>query len=169
MRFFKFIFFFFLFAFNQTAFSKPAPPGSGTGDVPANILILLDNSKSMNQDISSDKILDVPEDIVVLSDGSIIVLNKKKSVIKIDPTTGSIVSTFGDGAGKFVGSMASTCGGAASSIATSYHLGVSDNVKDVDGEVIFIAEYGQHNGKIVMLNSDGQCIRVITHHELGES
>ena len=167
MRYIKFLFFLSLFIVNQTAFSKPTPPGSGSGDVPANILILLDNSKSMNQDISSDKILNDPEDIVVLSDGSIIVLNKKKSVIKIDPTTGSIVSTFGDGGGKFVGSGSSTCAGAPSSIATSYHLGVSDNVKDVDGEVIFIAEYGQHDGKVVMLNSDGQCIRVITSKDLG--
>ena len=28
--------------------AKPIPPGSGEGDVPANILILLDNSKSMS-------------------------------------------------------------------------------------------------------------------------
>ena len=84
MRFFKFIFFFFLFAFNQTAFSKPAPPGSGTGDVPANILILLDNSKSMSQSIATDWLLEKPEDIVVLSDGSIVVLNKKQYQNKID-------------------------------------------------------------------------------------
>ena len=38
-----------IFLFNQTAFSKPVPPGSGEGDVPVNILILLDNSLSMNR------------------------------------------------------------------------------------------------------------------------
>ena len=36
----------FLFCFNQMVMAKPIPPGSGEGDVPANILILLDNSKS---------------------------------------------------------------------------------------------------------------------------
>ena len=44
--------FFYLFAlvmaFNQNALSKSLPPGSGTGDVKANILILLDTSASMN-------------------------------------------------------------------------------------------------------------------------
>ena len=37
--------------FNQLTYAKPLPPGSGSGDVPANILILLDNSKSMNKSI----------------------------------------------------------------------------------------------------------------------
>ncbi len=37
----------FLLGINQSVLAKPVPPGSGEGDVPANILILLDNSKSM--------------------------------------------------------------------------------------------------------------------------
>ena len=37
--------------FNQLTYAKPLPPGSGEGDVPANILILLDNSKSMKNRI----------------------------------------------------------------------------------------------------------------------
>ena len=36
---------------NQTSYAKPLPPGSGEGDVPANILILLDSSASMNNRI----------------------------------------------------------------------------------------------------------------------
>ena len=44
--------FFYLLAtvmmFNQNAVSKSLPPGSGTGDVKANVLILLDTSASMN-------------------------------------------------------------------------------------------------------------------------
>ena len=35
--------FFLSIIFNQSAYSKPIPPGSGEGDVPANILILLDS------------------------------------------------------------------------------------------------------------------------------
>ena len=37
--------------FNQLTYAKPLPPGSGEGDVPANILILLDSSKSMKNKI----------------------------------------------------------------------------------------------------------------------
>ena len=34
------------------SFTKPIPPGSGEGDVPANILILLDSSVSMRNIVS---------------------------------------------------------------------------------------------------------------------
>ena len=50
----KLILFFFAFcSFNQISFSKPLPPGSGSGDVPANILFLLDSSASMNRTIGA--------------------------------------------------------------------------------------------------------------------
>ena len=34
----------FIVIINDNVYSKPIPPGSGEGDVPANILILLDSS-----------------------------------------------------------------------------------------------------------------------------
>ena len=37
----------FLFALSNQAFAKALPPGSGIGDVPANVLIMLDKSGSM--------------------------------------------------------------------------------------------------------------------------
>ena len=43
-----FILFILCINFNQFTNAKPLPQGSGSGDVPANILILLDSSKSMN-------------------------------------------------------------------------------------------------------------------------
>ena len=50
----KLILFFFVFcSLNQISFSKPLPPGSGSGDVPANILFLLDSSASMNRTIGA--------------------------------------------------------------------------------------------------------------------
>ena len=56
--------FFVLLIFNQSAISKPIPPGSGEGDVPANILILLDSSASMQRLLTSGEAIDVPEDVV---------------------------------------------------------------------------------------------------------
>ena len=51
-RLFKiFIFLTLVLNFNQLTYAKPLPPGSGEGDVPANILILLDSSKSMKNKI----------------------------------------------------------------------------------------------------------------------
>ena len=42
-----------LICFNQNISAKPLPPGSGEGDVPAQILILLDSSASMSRRISN--------------------------------------------------------------------------------------------------------------------
>ena len=64
--------FFILFIFNQNAVSKPIPPGSGEGDVPANILILLDSSASMHRLLTSGEAIDIPGDIVEDEDGNII-------------------------------------------------------------------------------------------------
>ena len=44
-----FLILFVFFSVNQVGFSKPLPPGSGAGDVPANILFLIDSSASMNR------------------------------------------------------------------------------------------------------------------------
>ena len=49
-----------LIALNQNAISKPLPPGSGTGDVPANILILIDSSASMNRKLTAGSGIDNP-------------------------------------------------------------------------------------------------------------
>ena len=41
------------FIFNNSAFAKGLPPGTGSGDIPANVLILLDKSGSMNSTVST--------------------------------------------------------------------------------------------------------------------
>ena len=41
------------FVFNNSVFAKGLPPGTGSGDIPANVLILLDKSGSMNSTVST--------------------------------------------------------------------------------------------------------------------
>ena len=54
------------------SFTKPIPPGTGEGDVPANILILLDSSVSMRNLVSGGEGTYGIDWSVELSDGSII-------------------------------------------------------------------------------------------------
>ena len=58
--------------FTESVFSKPIPPGSGEGDVPANILFLLDNSLSMRNTITEGAGIDVVLDLVELDSGDLI-------------------------------------------------------------------------------------------------
>ena len=60
------------------AYSKSPPLGTGTGDVPANILILLDNSGSMDWGL-----LDRPIDVAVDSSNNIYVLEYVKGQISV--------------------------------------------------------------------------------------
>ena len=53
------------------AFSKALPPGSGIGDVPANVLILLDKSGSMGARMTSGAGIYYPVSVAVDSSGNV--------------------------------------------------------------------------------------------------
>ena len=76
-------------------YAKPIPPGSGEGDVPANILFLLDSSLSMQAPISgTDLGLSGVDWAVELSDGNIIAAAPGLGVVKINTTDKLIDPTF---------------------------------------------------------------------------
>ena len=77
---------FLLFFVCNNSYSKSPPPGTGTSILPANILIMLDNSGSMAWDINGatisswKKYVSQPSDVAVDSNGNIYALqvgNKK--------------------------------------------------------------------------------------------
>ena len=83
-----FLILFVFFSFNQVGFSKPLPPGSGSGDVPANILFLLDSSISMNRQIGAG----IPHisSMTIDDDGN-------KILTSVDRRTGGIYKFNSDG------------------------------------------------------------------------
>ena len=56
---------------NQKSYSKPLPPGSGEGDVPANILILIDSSASMRSHLPGASVLGKVHDLSYDDSGNI--------------------------------------------------------------------------------------------------
>lgn len=58
-----YILFFILLSFNTNA--KSPPPGTGTSDIPANILIMLDNSGSMSARLAGAVQIHYPVDVNV--------------------------------------------------------------------------------------------------------
>ena len=83
----KFIIVFSFIITYQNSYSKPIPPGSGAGDVPANILFLLDTSASMNSDISAPGTsIGLASDLVQLSDGNLIISEHGGKIIKMSIT-----------------------------------------------------------------------------------
>ena len=164
-----------LVVLNQNAISKPLPPGSGAGDVPANILILLDSSASMNRKLSSGSGIDNPNDIVEDSAGNLIVGEGNLGFIKILTADNTVDPSFAPttanplGNRNFRGSAGDTCtlDGTNNSIVGSIrHLSLATSVLGVSGDVIYGTDQGS-NPKIVGINTSGECIEVITNAELG--
>ena len=175
MKYIKYISVFLLIVANQAAFSKSIPPGSGVGDIPANILILLDSSASMKETISGvDDAINIPRDIIELSDGNIIVSQDKGGLVKFLTSTGEKDDSFAEGNVNFKGSTSdSNCGNQDSSIDSgSGHnkltFGVSKNVVDhVGEEIVFVVNENTGNGKVIAIDTSGKCVDVIDHDELG--
>jgi type IV pilus assembly protein PilY1 len=97
---------FFLIIFSTALFAKSPPPGTGTADVPANILIMLDNSGSMAWDINGNEryantnYTNRPFDVKVDTNGDVYVNEFVDRRIRVLSSDGTLLRTlFGYGSG----------------------------------------------------------------------
>ena len=178
-KFFNIIFsslFFLLILLNQNVFSKPIPPGSGEGDVPANILILLDSSASMRNKIIAGDGIENPGDVVEIADGNLIIGEGRLGFAKILTATKSVDSSFASDKRNFRGSNTDTCsigGTRDSSVGFLNDLGVATNLHATYTnagvtEIIYGADSSSDGGKIVGITPTGTCVEVITWNDLGQ-
>ena len=80
--------------------AKPLPPGSGAGDIPANILILLDTSESMNSNPFGGDMLSKVGDVILLDDGDILVGQMDSAgVVKMNYASEELDRTFNNNKG----------------------------------------------------------------------
>jgi len=163
---------FLLILSNQNAISKPIPPGSGEGDVPANILILLDSSASMKRKIITGDGIENASDIVELSDGNVIIGEGNLGFAKINTSDKTVDTAFSNNNRNFRGLWNDTCtknpGGTIDSRVKKLNdLGLATNVLNVTGDVIYGADANSGGGKIVGINTSGECVEVINYSALG--
>ena len=97
----KIILTFLIVIFSFQAQAKNPPPGTGTTDIPANILIMLDNSGSMSWDINGNyisswtKYIQQPSDVAVDSNGNIYAIQLSNKTIKVFDSSGAFVKNIG--------------------------------------------------------------------------
>jgi type IV pilus assembly protein PilY1 len=84
----------FLGLMSLPANSKNPPPGTGTADVPANILIMLDNSGSMSARVQASTGLYYPTDVQTDSSGNMYVLEYSSNLIKKFDANGNYQGYF---------------------------------------------------------------------------
>ena len=89
------IIFLFLFLFSFQVQAKSPPPGTGTTDIPANILIMLDKSGSMNSKLVSNTVTQYPIDVAADSSGNVYVLEYANNRIKVFDSAGTYLRSFG--------------------------------------------------------------------------
>ena len=177
-KFFNIIFsslFFLLILLNQNVFSKPIPPGSGEGDVPANILILLDSSASMRNKIIAGDGIENPGDVVETGDGDLIIGEGKLGFAKILTEDKALDTSFANNKRNFRGSNTDTCsigGTRDSTVGFINDLGVATNLHATytDAgvtEIIYGADSNSDYGKVVGITPTGTCVEVISHTDLG--
>ena len=116
--------------------AKSPPPGTGTSDIPANILIMLDNSGSMSARLGGSTSIHYPVDVNVDSNGNIYVLEYWNNRIKKFDSSGNFLKSFG-GSG------------------SSCNRWRSARQFDIDGNFIYISD--TNNARIVKLTLDGGC------------
>ena len=75
--------------------AKSPPPGTGTSDVPANIMIMLDNSGSMRAQVNSSNALRYPSDIATDSKGNVYILEYSYNRIKKYDSSNNLLKTIG--------------------------------------------------------------------------
>ena len=84
---------FLVFSFQAQA--KSPPPGTGTSDIPANILIMLDNSGSMSAKLYNAVEVYYPLDVATDSSGNVYVMEYYNNRIKVFDSSGAYLRSFG--------------------------------------------------------------------------
>ena len=95
VRFSKIIFTLILVITSFQANAKNPPPGTGTSDIPANILIMLDNSGSMSAKLYSSVQVYYPLDVATDSSGNVYVMEYYNNRIKVFDSSGKYLRSFG--------------------------------------------------------------------------
>ena len=100
-----FILIFLTFINLENSYSNSPPPGTGTSNIPANILIMLDNSGSMSWDINGrtinswNTIVRSPVDVSTDSQGNVYSMSWSDRKIRVFDSDGNYIKEIGSGYG----------------------------------------------------------------------
>ena len=132
------IFSLFLITSLSEVYAKNPPPGTGTTDIPANILIMLDNSGSMSGRLAGAVQIHYPVDVNVDSNGNIYVLEYWNNRIKKFDSSGNYLKSFGGP------------GSGCSQWRSARQFDIKNNI-------IYISD--TNNFRYVLLDLEGNCYR----------
>ena len=121
-----FVLVFVLLNFNYQVQAKPVPPGSGEGDVPANILLLLDSSASMDRTIGGEEPLRAVPVAIKDSNGDYIVSQGDPNTFVKFNADQTRDKEFNSDAGRFTGDLNHACTAVFDGTGTGYTTATKD-------------------------------------------
>ena len=172
---------FLFFVLNNNVFSKPLPPGSGAGDVPVNILLLLDSSQSMTSNPFGGDALNPIGDVILLDSGDVLVGQWNGSgIVKMDYDNEEIDTSFASNKATFFGNDPKYLNCTLETLddgtfvpqwsrtGTISSMAKSSDVNGVVGtEVIFAAApWDKH---VAAIDANGNCIEKIWQDEMDKT
>ena len=94
----------FLLNIHQQVQAKPIPPGSGEGDVPANILFLIDSSASMQRMMNNRDAIEGTNGFAVDNDGNYLINQSRRlGIVKFFSADGTRDRSYNGNVGRFRG------------------------------------------------------------------
>ena len=146
-KYFLFVFIILEIAHVAKVNAKPVPPGSGEGDVPANILILIDSSASMRRRMSNRDAIQYVPNAIYDSNGNILAAQfRNNGVVKFN-ADGSRDREFNDNVGRYTGNVSDSC--ELSSTGMGYGGSITKNtVARHTADIRFAEELSTDNGVI---------------------
>jgi type IV pilus assembly protein PilY1 len=140
VRFSKIVLIFFISLFyTNISLGKSPPPGTGTANIPANIMIMLDNSGSMSSQLYSSLGIYTPIDVATDSQKNIYVLEYAYNRISVFDQSGKLLRRFG--------SYGSACN------QWQYARQI-----DIYDDILYVADY--YGKSIKVLSLTGSCYQV---------
>ena len=127
LKYFLFVIFLLDFNLQVQVQAKPVPPGSGEGDVPANILFLIDSSASMSRRLLNRDAIWGVANAIYDSNGDILVSQDRNlGVVKFD-ADGTRNRDYNNNRARFTGENSHTCSGFSNTTTAADYNPISTN------------------------------------------
>ena len=148
LKYFLFVFLLLDFHSQVQVHAKPVPPGSGEGDVAANILFLIDSSASMSRRLSDRNAIEAVPLAVYDSDGDILVGQHRNLAVVKFSSAGERDRTYNNNIGRWTGNVSDSCEAGLSGTAGGYTTFVRDTRVRGAGKLRLVENISTNDGTV---------------------
>ena len=152
LKYFLFVFLLLDFHSQVQVHAKPVPPGSGEGDVAANILFLIDSSASMSRKLSDRNAIEAVPIAVYDSDGDILVGQHRNLAVVKFSSAGVRDREYNNNMGRWTGNVLDSCEAGLSGAAGGYTTFLRNTVVRAGAKLRLVENISTNDGTVTNEN-----------------